>query len=106
MALTIVLPPMAENVRSEVCEKYGIDDAMQNTVLPLLQSWQADTGLQILDYEWGGSCITDDDTQFFDGFHLDELYGLPNWTRELFADRERPARGRLTGEKRQWHWIF
>ena len=74
------------NVRSEVCEKYGIDDAMQNTVLPLLQSWQADTGLQILDYEWGGSCITDDDTQFFDGFHLDELYGLPDWTRELFAD--------------------
>ena len=86
VALTIVLPPMAENVRSEVCEKYGIDDAMQNTVLPLLQSWQADTGLQILDYEWGGSCITDDDTQFFDGFHLDELYGLPDWTRELFAD--------------------
>ena len=33
-----------------------------------------------------GSCITDDDTQFFDGFHLDEKYGLPDWTEELFTD--------------------
>ena len=93
VALIIVLPPMAENVRTEVCERYGIDDAMQNTVLPLLQSWQADTGLTLLDYEWGGSCITDDDTQFFDGFHLDERYGLPDWTRELFGDVNTPDAG-------------
>ena len=86
-------------MRSEVCEKYGIDDAMQNTVLPLLQSWQADTGLQILDYEWGGSCIADDDTQFFDGFHLDELYGLPDWDPGTVRRCERPARGRLTGRE-------
>ena len=46
VALTIVLPPIrSARLCSEVsCEKYGIDDAMQNTVLPLLQSWQADTG--------------------------------------------------------------
>ena len=93
VALTIVLPPMAENVRTEVCEKYGIDTAMRDTVLPLLQSWQADTGLTILDYEWGGSCIADDDTQFYDGFHLDEVYGLPDWTRQLFRDLNTPATG-------------
>ena len=34
----------------------------------------------------GGSVITDDDKQFFDGFHLDERYGLPEWTQELFGD--------------------
>ena len=28
----------------------------------------------------------DDDTQFYDGFHLDERYGLPQWTEQLFTD--------------------
>ena len=46
----------------------------------------AETGCTLLDYEWNDSCITDDDTQFFDGFHLDEKYGLPDWTEELFTD--------------------
>ena len=46
----------------------------------------AETGCTLLDYEWGGSIITDDDKQFFDGFHLDERYGLPEWTQELFGD--------------------
>ena len=84
--LTIVLPPMAEIVRTEVCEKYVIDEKMQADVLPLLQEWSNDYGCTVLDYEWGGSCITDDDTQFFDGFHLDEKYGLPDWTRQLFTE--------------------
>lgn len=84
--LTIVLPPMAEIVRTEVCEKYAIDEKMQADVLPLLQEWSGQYGCTVLDYEWGGSCITDDDTQFFDGFHLDEKYGLPDWTRQLFTE--------------------
>lgn len=84
--LTIVLPPMAEIVRTEVCEKYAIDQKMQADVLPLLQEWSNDYGCTVLDYEWGGSCITNDDTQFFDGFHLDEKYGLPDWTRQLFTE--------------------
>ena len=62
--LIVVLPPMADNVRS----------------------WSAEGAFTLLDYEWGANCITDDDTQFFDGFHLDERYGLPDWTRELFTD--------------------
>lgn len=84
--LIIVLPPMAEIVRTEVCEKYAIDEKMQEDVLPLLQEWSGQYGCTVLDYEWGGSCITDDDTQFFDGFHLDEKYGLPDWTRQLFTE--------------------
>ncbi len=86
VALTVVLPPMAANVRSEVCDRYGITAAMENEVLPALRAMAQTEGFALLDYEWGGSCITDDDTQFFDGFHLDEKYGLPDWTRQLFGD--------------------
>lgn len=84
--LIVVLPPMAENVRTEVCDAFGITDTMENEVLPTLRAWSEADGFTLLDYEWGGSCITDDDTQFFDGFHLDERYGLPDWTVELFTD--------------------
>ena len=84
--LTVVLPPMAAHVREQVCQPFGIEDAMLQTVLPQLQQWQQQYGFTLLDYEWAGSCITDDDTQFFDGFHLDEVYGLPLWTQQLFAD--------------------
>lgn len=84
--LAVVLPPMADNVRTEVCQPYGIEDAMRGEVLPQLRAWSEQYGFVLLDYEWGGSCITDDDTQFFDGFHLDEKYGLPDWTQQLFAD--------------------
>ena len=84
--LIVVLPPMAENVRTEVCDAFGISDAMEDEVLPALRAWADSYGFTLLDYEWGGSCITDDDTQFFDGFHLDEKYGLPLWTQELFTD--------------------
>lgn len=84
--LVVVLPPMAGNVRTEVCDEFGITDVMQDTVLPALGEWAGEYGFTLLDYEWGGSVITDDDTQFFDGFHLDEKYGLPLWTEELFND--------------------
>lgn len=84
--LIVVLPPMAGNVRTEVCDAFGITDAMQGTVLPQLQTWAGEYSFTLLDYEWGGSAITDDDTQFYDGFHLDEKYGLPQWTTELFGD--------------------
>ena len=84
--LIVVLPPMADTIRTEVCDVFGITDVMQDTVLPQLTGWAAECGFTLLDYEWGGSAITDDDTQFFDGFHLDEKYGLPVWTQELFND--------------------
>ena len=84
--LTVVLPPMAGLVREKVCVPYGIEAAMTGDVLPRLRAWAAEYGFTLLDYEWGESCITDDDTQFYDGFHLDEVHGLPQWTRELFGD--------------------
>lgn len=84
--LIVVLPPMADNVRTQVCDEFGISDAMQNEVLPTLRAWSAEGAFALLDYEWGANCITDDDTQFYDGFHLDERYGLPDWTAELFGD--------------------
>ena len=59
---------------------------MQGTVLPTLAAWADECGFTLLDYEWNDSCITDDDTKFFDGFHLDEKYCLPDWTEELFTD--------------------
>lgn len=89
IALTVVMPPMAQNVRTEVCDEFGITQAMQDTVLPALHTAADTYGFTLLDYEWQGSCITDDDTQFFDGFHLDELYGLPDWTRQLFEDMQK-----------------
>ena len=60
-------------------------DAMR-PVLDTLHAWAGEYGFALLDYEWGGSCIENDDTQFFDGFHLDEKYGLPDWTRQLFTE--------------------
>ncbi len=84
--LIVVLPPMADNVRTEVCDVFGITAVMQGTVLPTLAAWADECGFTLLDYEWGGSVITDDDKQFFDGFHLDEKYGLPMWTEELVGD--------------------
>lgn len=84
--LIVVLPPMADNVRTQVCDEFGISDAMENEVLPTLRAWSAEGAFTLLDYEWGANCITDDDTQFYDGFHLDERYGLPDWTVELFTD--------------------
>lgn len=83
--LVFVLPPMAENVKTEICDRYDITPAM-DALLPDLQALCEETGATLLDYEWSSNCITDDDKQFFDGFHLDEKYGLPDWQDELFQD--------------------
>lgn len=85
VTLTVVLPPMADIVLTEVCEPFGIDDAMTEEVLPQLQAWSEEYGFTLLDYEWTDRPDFDDDTQFYDGFHLDEVYGLPVWVDELFS---------------------
>lgn len=82
--LTIVLPPMADNVLTEVCDVHGITDGMQ-PVLQRLSGWQAAYGTTVLDYEWADRPAFEDDRQFFDGFHLDTVYGLPQWTEQLFG---------------------
>ena len=43
-------------------------------------------GARVLDYEWETRPDYDDDSQFFDGFHLDTARGLPEWTKTLFTD--------------------
>ena len=85
VTLTVVLPPMADNVLTEVCEPYGIDTAMEQQVLPQLKDWAGEYGFRLLDYEWEDRPDFDDDTQFYDGFHLDEVHGLPQWVEMLFS---------------------
>ena len=84
--LTVVLPPMADVVLTEVCQRYGIDRAMEEEFLPWLERQAQRYGFSVLDYEWTARPEFDDDRQFFDGFHLDTRYGLPGWTRQLFYD--------------------
>ena len=43
------------------------------------------TGTPVLDYELGGGHGLRED-QFFDGFHIDTVYGLPQYTATLLAD--------------------
>ncbi len=90
VTLTVVLAPMADNVKTEVCDVYGqggtITRQMEDTVLPQLHQKAAELGFSVLDYEWENRPDYDDDTQFYDGFHLDERYGLPVWVKQLFTD--------------------
>lgn len=83
--LTIVLAPMADLVLTEVCGPYGIAGVMRGEVLPQLAAWAKEYGFEVLDYEWADRPAFDDDSQFYDGFHLDVVYGLPQWTQTLFT---------------------
>ena len=65
---------------------YGIDEAMATEFLPRLAEWADEYGFSVLDYEWADRPDFDDDKQFFDGFHLDTRYGLPQWVDQLFTD--------------------
>lgn len=84
--LTVVLAPMADNVLNEVCVPFGIDTQMTQELLPRLDGWGRYYGFSVLDYEWQNRPAFDDDTQFFDGFHLDTRHGLPQWVSQLFTD--------------------
>ena len=64
----------------------GIDEAMATEFLPQLAEWAEEYGFSVLDYEWADRPDFDDDKQFFDGFHLDTRYGLPQWVDQLFTD--------------------
>lgn len=84
--VTILLPPMADNVLDEVCTPLGITEQMTETVLPRLNAAAEQSGFTVLDYEWENRPNFDDDTQFFDGFHLDTEYGLPAFSQLLFSN--------------------
>ncbi len=77
--LTFVLAPMDESVEQLVCKPLGIDEDMKQAIIAL-----ENTGAQVLNYEWE-KLYSFDNTQFYDGFHLDVIYGLPDWTVDLFT---------------------
>lgn len=81
--LFIVLPPVNESVHALVCTPLGIDVAMQNA-LALLENAQGG-GVRLLDYEWANPLPLTEE-QFFDGFHIDTVYGLPYFTEVLFSE--------------------
>ena len=54
-------------------------------MLPALREAADAHGFALLDYEWTDRPAYDEDTQFYDGFHLDTRYGLPQWTETLFS---------------------
>ena len=78
--LVFVLPPVDESIRRLVLQPLGID----RDFAPVVQQLRA-TGATVLDYELGG-CEALQEHQFFDGFHIDTVYGLPVYTRLLFED--------------------
>ena len=80
VAFTVVLPPMDESVRVLVAEPNGIDGTMADVLARL-----ADAGVRVLDYEWENDPGYPD-TAFYDGFHLDTVHGLPEWTKTLFTE--------------------
>lgn len=77
--LTVVMPPMHESVRQLVCKPLGIDVLM----LPVIERLKANVAL--LDYEWSNPPKYEDGA-FFDGFHLDLKYGLPQFSQTLFNE--------------------
>lgn len=83
--LTVVLPPMANNVLEEACLPNDIDRVMAEFLLTLREKAE-ELHFRVLDYEWTNRPDFEDDTAFFDGFHLDTRHGLPQWTEQLFND--------------------
>lgn len=77
---TVVFPPMDESVRVLVAQPNGIDGTMADVLARL-----ADAGVRVLDYEWENDPGYPD-TAFYDGFHLDTVHGLPEWTKTLFTE--------------------
>ena len=77
---TVVFPPMDESVRVLVAQPNGIDGAMADVLARL-----ADAGVRVLDYEWENDPGYPD-TAYYDGFHLDTVHGLPEWTKTLFTE--------------------
>lgn len=80
IAFTVVLPPASQEVQKYVIQGFAIGAPMQKA-LETLQK----TDALVLDYEIDPK-VTLKDEQFYDGFHLDLVRGLPQWTEMLFAD--------------------
>ena len=108
--LTVVLPPMADNVLTQVCQPYGIDTAMEQEVLPQLKVWAGAYDFTLLDYEWENRPDFDDDTQFYEDSTWTRSTACPSgWTSSSPSWPEAGTRTQPTSARWEaffWHWIF
>lgn len=79
IALTFVLPPIDGALRDYLVAPLGLEDAMRAIRQALL-----DTGAAVRDFEVQPEAVYAEE-QFYDGFHLDVVSGLPEFTRALFG---------------------
>ncbi len=75
---TVVLPPAHESITEYVIEERAIDDEMTK-VLAIF----AENNITVIDYEIE-KLIEYPEEMYYDGFHLDPVTGLPEFTRQLF----------------------
>lgn len=78
--LTFVLPPVDEVLRQYLLEPLGI-----NGELARIKQTLAATGAPVLDFEYE-PLATFTEEQYYDGFHLDVVHGLPEYTKILFEE--------------------
>lgn len=99
IALTVVMPPMAQNVRTEVCDEFGITQAMQDAVLPALHAAADTYGFTLLDYEWQAAALQTMTRSFLTG---------STWTSGTACPIGHANCLRICKSKRKklWHWIF
>ncbi len=77
---TVVLPPAHESITEYVIEPLGI----YNDIQPVLERLR-DEGITVLDYEQD-KIIDYPQEMYYDGFHLDPVVGLPEFTEKLFIE--------------------
>ena len=80
IALTFVLPPVDGAIREYVLEGLELWPALAR-----IKSALSATGARVLDYEYEPA-VTFSEDQFYDGFHLDIVKGLPQYTEILFKE--------------------
>lgn len=77
--LIFVFPPVEESIHQLVIEPLGIRDDLAE-----LKQTLAQTGAAIRDFEYQPEATFTED-EFYDGFHLDVVRGLPEYTELLFG---------------------
>lgn len=80
ITLTFVLPPVDGAIREYVLEGLELWPALAR-----IKSALSATGARVLDYEYEPA-VTFSEDQFYDGFHLDIVKGLPQYTEILFKE--------------------
>ncbi len=77
---TVVFPPAHESITELVVKPLGIDIIMLDTIERLRQE-----GVDVVDYEHE-KIVAYPDEMYYDGFHLDPVTGLGEFTSRLFTE--------------------